>query len=72
MSKNLKNGHSSPLSSGNLKAVRADRPMFSDDTKMSNKISNLQDCMYLQEDIDKLKNWSKKWLLYPSMLPNLK
>ena len=26
-------------------------------------ISNLQDCVYLQEDIDKLQEWFKKWLL---------
>ena len=37
--------------------------MFADDTKMWSKISNLQDCVYLQEDIDKLQEWSKKWLL---------
>ena len=37
--------------------------MFADDTKMWSKISNLQDCVYLQEDIDKLQEWSKNWLV---------
>ena len=43
--------------------VKQSVQMFADDTKMWSKISNLQDCVYLQEDIDKLQEWSKKWLL---------
>ena len=42
--------------------------MFADDTKMWSKISNLQDCVYLQEDIDKLQKWSKKWLLASNII----
>ena len=35
--------------------VKQSVQMFADDTKMWSKISNLQDCVYLQEDIDKLQ-----------------
>ena len=43
--------------------VKQSVQMFADDTKMWSKISNRQDHVYLQEDVDKLQKWSKKWRL---------
>ena len=34
---------------------------FANDTKMSRKISNTVDIRILQEDLDTLVQWSKKW-----------
>ena len=38
--------------------VKQSVQMFADDTKMWSGIINLQDCVYLQEDIDKLQKLS--------------
>ena len=35
--------------------VKQSVQVFVDDTKMWSRISDLQDCVYLQEDIDKLQ-----------------
>ena len=37
--------------------------MFADDTKLYRKIHNVEDCNKLQDDLDKLSEWSRKWLL---------
>jgi len=37
--------------------------MFADDTKLWSKISKLEDNESLQQDLWKLAEWSKKWLL---------
>jgi len=37
--------------------------MFADDTKIWAKISSLEDSKSLQDDLDKLVEWSKEWLL---------
>jgi hypothetical protein len=37
--------------------------MFADDTKLWNWIVNIADTMLLQDNLDKLSDWSKKWLL---------
>lgn len=37
--------------------------MFADDTKIWNSVKNMTDNMLLQEDLDKLSEWSKIWLL---------
>ena len=37
--------------------------MFADDTKMFRAIRYLRDCNLLQDDLDRLKNWSLAWLL---------
>ena len=39
--------------------VKQSVQMFADDTKMWSKISNLQHCVYLKEEIDKLQKWFK-------------
>jgi len=43
--------------------VYNDMLMFADDTKIWSKIRNLEDRRLLQEDLDRLMQWSKKWLL---------
>ena len=37
--------------------------MFADDTKVYNKIKSLSDCEALQEDLNRLSNWSDTWLI---------
>lgn len=37
--------------------------MFADDTKLYRQIKSEEDVKLLQEDLDKLQNWSNKWLL---------
>ena len=37
--------------------------MFADDTKLWTRISKLEDSESLQQDLWKLAEWSKKWLL---------
>ena len=37
--------------------------MFADDTKIWARTSNTEDSKLLQDDLDKLVEWSKKWLL---------
>jgi len=47
--------------------IKSDMRMFADDTKVWKKITEIKDCMDLQEDITNLQNWSGKWLLNPEM-----
>ena len=35
--------------------------MFADDAKIMRKVKNLEDCNKLQEDLDKIYEWSVKW-----------
>ena len=37
--------------------------LFADDTKLYNCVERQEDCHTLQEDINKLVNWSEKWLM---------
>ncbi len=37
--------------------------MFADDAKIMRRIKTEEDCLRLQEDLDKLQEWSNKWLL---------
>ena len=37
--------------------------LFADDTKLFTKVSTIEDCSGLQQDINKLLDWSSKWLL---------
>src|SRR6218665_2660958 len=37
--------------------------MFADDTKLWRKIQNEEDEQNLQQDLDRLENWSETWLL---------
>ena len=37
--------------------------LFADDAKLLKVIKNLEDCMELQRDIDKIYEWSQKWKL---------
>ena len=39
---------------------------FADDTKIHSKISNVNDCVSLQEHLDNLKKWSDIWLFHPN------
>ena len=34
---------------------------FADDTKVFRKVTNVTDTQHLQDDLDKLFNWSEKW-----------
>ena len=34
---------------------------FADDTKLGKSVSTLEDCQYLQKDLDSLHNWSLEW-----------
>ena len=43
--------------------VKSSIKMFADDTKLWTKISNTADSEMLQEDLNRLKCWSDKWLL---------
>ena len=36
---------------------------FADDTKLYSGVESLEDCHNLQEDINKLINWSEKWMM---------
>ena len=46
-----------------LDDIESDGFLFADDTKIFRKITSLEDSMTLQSDIDRLENWSEKWLL---------
>ena len=46
-----------------LDDIESDGFLFADDTKIFRKITSATDSEILQSDIDKLENWSKKWLL---------
>ena len=37
--------------------------LFADDTKLYSRVERPEDCHTLQEDINKLVNWSEKWLM---------
>ena len=37
--------------------------LFADDTKLYSRVERHEDCHTLQEDINKLVNWSEKWLM---------
>lgn len=41
-----------------------DMKMFTDDTKIWKKVQNLGDSSSLQEDLDRLTEWSRKWLIH--------
>jgi len=38
--------------------------LFADDTKIWNKVTVLEDAEGLQQDLQRLENWSDKWLLH--------
>ena len=40
--------------------VKSDMFVYDDDTKISQTIVELHDCMSLKEDIDKIAKWSQK------------
>ena len=42
-------------------ARHASLALFADDSKCYKQISNISDCLLLQNDIDSLCDWSKKW-----------
>ena len=46
-----------------LDDIESDGFLFADDTKIFRKITSAGDSVTLQADIDRLENWSKKWLL---------
>ena len=46
-----------------LDDIDSDGFLFADDTKIFRKITSPNDSEILQSDINKLENWSKKWLL---------
>ena len=46
-----------------LDDIKSDGFLFADDTKIFRKIASPKDCDILQSDIDKMEEWSKKWLL---------
>ena len=46
-----------------LDEVSSNGKLFADDSKIYRKISNLIDRELLQKDLDKLRDWSQKWLL---------
>lgn len=43
--------------------VDSDMYLFADDTKIYRKITNVQDALKFQEDINRMEEWSNKWLL---------
>ena len=43
--------------------VKSTAKMFADDTKVYKKIKVVDDCKVLQDDLNNLSVWSKKWLL---------
>ena len=43
--------------------VRSNIKMFADDAKIFRGINDTMDAQELQEDLNALSNWSKKWLL---------
>ena len=44
-------------------SIKTNIKMFADDTKLWNMIQQESDSQELQEDLDKLREWSNKWLL---------
>ncbi len=45
------------------KTVKSTIYLFADDTKIFRSINNQEDTKILQEDLDKLQEWSNTWLL---------
>jgi hypothetical protein len=43
--------------------VRSQIKLFADDTKLYRRVSTIEDCRALQDDINALENWSRDWLL---------
>ncbi len=43
--------------------ISSDAYLFADDTKVFNKSKDISDASTLQQDLDRLTEWSKKWLL---------
>ena len=41
--------------------IRSKVKLFADDSLVYRKISNKSDCEELQQDLDKLREWEKKW-----------
>ena len=35
--------------------------MFADDTKIMRRVTNQEDCVILQLDLDKINDWATKW-----------
>ena len=46
-----------------LDDIQSDGVLYADDTKIFRQISSQKDALILQSDINKLINWSNKWLL---------
>ena len=44
-----------------MDGVRSYASMFADDTKIMRQIKSLEDCVTMQEDLDKIFEWSKEW-----------
>ncbi len=38
--------------------------LYADDTKVFRRIQNVEDCNRLQGDVDELRKWTEKWLLF--------
>ena len=45
-------------------AIKSTCSIFADDTKITHKVCTPQDSTELQEDLDKLYEWTKTWMLY--------
>ena len=43
--------------------VSSDVIPFADDTTLYSRVESQADCHTLQEDLNKLANWSEKWLI---------
>ena len=35
--------------------------LFADDAKIMRRVENVNDCMKLQEDLDKISGWTRTW-----------
>ena len=35
--------------------------LFADDTKIMSKVNSIEDCRKLQEDLDRVERWGRKW-----------
>jgi ribonuclease P/MRP protein subunit RPP40 len=47
----------------NICEGQADMYLFADDAKLFTFINSVDDCLILQKNLDKLQEWSEKWLL---------
>ena len=43
--------------------IKSFMSMFADDTKIRKKIEDEESCRELQKDLDRLQQWSEKWLM---------